>query len=62
MIQHAGGSETIMVNQKKAPPIDGLFLSLGEFAFDVDTPAVITIRNENTDGIVGADAVQLLAK
>lgn len=61
-IQHAGGSETITVNQKKAPPIDGLFLSLGEFAFDADKPAVITIRNENTDGIVGADAVQLLAK
>ncbi len=61
-IQHAGGSETITVNQKKSPPIDGLFLSVGEFAFEADKPAVITIRNDKTDGIVGADAVQLLAK
>ncbi|MGV3663624.1 MAG: FAD-dependent oxidoreductase [Prosthecobacter sp.] len=62
VIQHAAGSETITVNQRKAPSIDGLFVSLGEFAFDADKPAIITIRNDNTDGIVGADAVQLLAK
>jgi len=61
-IQHAEGTVTITVNQKKAPPIDGLFLSLGEFRFEADKPAIITIHNGNTDGIVGADAVQLLPK
>ncbi len=61
-VQHAKGTETIIVNQKKAPPIDGLFLKLGEFDFDAAKPAVITIRNGDTNGIVGADAVQLLAE
>ena len=61
-IEHAEGSATVTVNQKKAPPIDGLFLSLGEFRFADGRSAIITIRNGNTDGIVGADAVQLLPK
>jgi hypothetical protein len=61
-IQHAGGSETILVNQKKVPPIDELFLSLGVFPFQARREAVITVSNEGTDGIVGADSVQLLKK
>lgn len=55
------GTATVVVNEKKAPEIEGLFMSLGEFEFDQTKPAVITIRNEGTNGIVGADAVQLLA-
>lgn len=62
VIEHAGGSEKATVNQKKVPAIDGLFVSLGEYSFETGKPAIITIRNDNTDGIVGADAVQLLAK
>ena len=61
-IQHTDGEEVKRVNQKKTPPIDELFLSLGVFRFEQDKPAVITIENADTDGIVGADAVQLLAK
>lgn len=61
-IQHADGEELKRVNQKKTPPIDNLFLSLGVFRFEANKPAVITIENADTDGIVGADAVQLLAK
>lgn len=59
-IQHAGGRSTVPVNQKKEPAIDKLFVSLGSFEFKADEPAVITISNEGTDGIVGADCVQLL--
>ncbi|MBN8418780.1 MAG: FAD-dependent oxidoreductase [Verrucomicrobia bacterium] len=59
-IQGAEGTQTVLVNQRKAPPIDQLFVSLGVFAFTSDKPAVITISNKNTDGIVGADAVQLI--
>jgi hypothetical protein len=39
-----------LVNQRKTPPIDKLFISLG--AFTADKPAVITISNKDTDGIV----------
>ncbi len=59
-IEHAGGSDTLIVNQRKAPTIDSLFTSLGTFSFSADKPAVITISNKDTDGIVGADAVQLI--
>ncbi len=61
-IQHAAGTAAATVNQKRKPPQDDLFISLGAFRFDKDKPAVITIRNDNTDGIAGADAVQLLPK
>ncbi len=59
-IAHAGGTDIMLVNQRKAPPIDKLFVSLGVFPFTADKPAVITISNKDTDGIVGADAVQLI--
>jgi len=59
-IQGAEGTQTVLVNQRKVPPIDQLFVSLGVFAFTSEKPAVITISNKNTDGIVGADAVQLI--
>lgn len=59
-VEHEDGRETVLVNQKRKPPIDGLFLSLGEFNFSPQRPAVITISNEGADGYVSADALQLL--
>lgn len=59
-IDHSGGSQVVRVNQKKKPSIDNLFVSLGVFEFKAEQPAVITVSNEGTDGIVGADCVQLL--
>lgn len=61
-IQHANGSETVLVNQKLEPKVEKIFTSLGSFTFNKDKPAIITISNKDTDGIVGADAVQLLKK
>ncbi len=59
-IEHADGTDTAIVNQKRKLPEEDPFLSLGRFRFQTSQPAVITIRNGGTDGIVGADAVQLL--
>jgi hypothetical protein len=59
-IEHAEGTQTVLVNQRKVPPIEQLFISLGNFGFTADKTAVITISNKDTDGIVGADAVQLI--
>ena len=55
-IQYSGGTATKLINQRKTPPIDGLFLSLGEFEFDRTLKVVIT--NENVDGYVIVDGVQ----
>ena len=62
VVHHAGGEQTVFVNQKETPPIAGLFVSLGEFEFRSDTPAVVVISNHDVDGYVIADAVQWLAK
>lgn len=60
MVQHAGGSTTVSVNEKRPPPIGKLFASLGTFEFTPDRPAVITVSNAGTDGYVSVDAVQLV--
>ncbi|MDI1315146.1 FAD-dependent oxidoreductase, partial [Prosthecobacter sp.] len=59
-IENAEGTQTVWVNQRRTPPIEKLFISLGVFPFTAGTPAVITISNKDTDGIVGADSVQLI--
>jgi len=59
-IHHAGGKRTVIVNQQKAPALDGLFVSLGEFELTADQPAVVVITNRDTDGHVIVDGVQWL--
>ena len=56
-----GGEETVHVNQRMEPGVDGLFSSLGRFEFNNDQTAVVTISNEGVDdGYVIVDAVQFL--
>ena len=59
-IEAADGEKSVTVNQKLVPPIDKLFISLGQFTFTEDKPAIITISNADTDGFVVVDAVQLV--
>lgn len=61
-VRHANGEKTVQVNQRKVPPVDSLFVSLGEFEFSADSPAVVTISNNGADGYVIIDAVQWLKK
>lgn len=57
----AGGeTKTFKVDQKKLPPIDRLFISLGTFDFAEGSTATVVISNEGTNGHVIVDAVQLL--
>lgn len=60
---HGGSSPKVLeVDQRKAPPIDGRFLSLGEFDFDKDVLSVVIVSNTKSDGYVVIDAVQWLPK
>ena len=61
-ITHAGGRETIFVDQRKTPAIDERFHRLGRFDFSADQPAVVTVSNAGADGFVVVDAVQWLLK
>jgi hypothetical protein len=57
-VQHAGGASTMKVNQKKAPPIESSFISLGTFFFTADEAAAVVVSNAGADGYVVIDAVQ----
>ena len=61
-ITHAGGKETVFVDQRKTPAIDERFHRLGRFDFTADQPAIVTISNAGTDGYVVIDAVQWVLK
>ena len=59
-VRDAEGNHAVKVNQKRKPPIDGLFAPLGVFRFAADRPAVVSVSNAGTDGHVIVDAVQFL--
>ncbi|MGK0186054.1 MAG: cephalosporin-C deacetylase-like acetyl esterase [Verrucomicrobiales bacterium] len=61
-VESTKGQQTIVVNQRNAPPINGTFVSLGEFTFGDDQPATVSISNVDTDGYVVIDSVRFLAK
>lgn len=56
----ADGEKTIEINQQKAPEIDGLFLSLGQYTFEKSSQGFVMLANEDTKGHVIADAVVFL--
>ncbi len=58
-IQHREGEASQRIDQRKAPPLDGQFVSLGTYEF-ADS-AEIVLSTEGTTGVVIADAVQLIA-
>jgi len=59
-VTHAGGDFATKLNQRRDPPIGGLFRSLGKFRFEKGRKATVVISNRGTDGYVIIDAVQWL--
>ncbi len=59
-IEHAGGTTTVKVNERKTPEVGKVFVSIG--AHDFGALALIEISNADTDGYVVVDAVQLVEK
>ncbi|MDO5580029.1 MAG: FAD-dependent oxidoreductase [Planctomycetia bacterium] len=57
-IRSGSKSRNVEVNQKKQPPIDNLWISLG--SIEADDEIRIMIRNDQTKGHVIVDAVQIL--
>jgi hypothetical protein len=53
----ADGEKTVPVDMKKNPPLEGRFVSLGEYRFEKNGLAYVMISNEDTKGHVTADAV-----
>jgi hypothetical protein len=53
----ADGEKTLHVDQRRAPDIDGLFVSLGRHTFEGSSQGFVLVANEGTTGHVIADAV-----
>ena len=58
----AEGEKTIAVNMQEAPTIEGRFVSLGEYRFEVGGQSFVMIDSADTQGHVVADAVQFLPR
>lgn len=58
--EHGGERRQARVNQRKAPPLDGMFVSIGQVTCQTNDVVTITLSNEQSNGHVVADAVQLL--
>jgi hypothetical protein len=59
-VRHSAGETKVTVDQRKTPPIDKLWVSLGKYEFSGDKPAAVEIGNAGADGHVILDAVQFL--
>jgi hypothetical protein len=56
----AAGEKTIIVDMRKAPPLEERFVSLGTFRFEANEQSYVFISNKGTNGVLTADAVQFL--
>ncbi|HXG10340.1 MAG TPA: DUF1553 domain-containing protein [Gemmataceae bacterium] len=59
-ILSAEGEHMVRVNMQPPPPIDGRFISLGQYLFERNNQGYVIISNEGTTGHVTADAVVFL--
>ena len=57
---HADGEESIIVNQKATPPLDGRWISLGQYRFELNGQGFVIVSNKDAIGHVTADAVQFI--
>ncbi len=58
-VQHARGVDTLEWNFRKGDRL-GFSLRVGEYYFEKEKPATLTISNENSDGYIIADAVGII--
>ncbi len=56
----AEGEKTIRVDLRDDPPIEGRFVSLGQFRFEQNGAGFVIVGTEGTKGVVTADAVQFV--
>ena len=61
-VAHADGKTEVKVDQKKAPPVEKAWVSLGTFRFEKGTAGSVEVSNRGADGYVVIDAVQWLPK
>ena len=61
LINHEKGFSKVPVDQRKPQSIDDLWFSLGSFEFVKGKQYCVSLSNENTEGYVVADAIQVIS-
>lgn len=56
----ADGEKEFKIDQRKLPPVNGRFVSLGQYRFEKDGQSFVLVSNEGTTGHVIADAVAFI--
>lgn len=56
----ADGEKTVRINQRLKPGVAGAFVSLGVYRFEAGKAASVVVANQDADGYVVADAVQVI--
>lgn len=56
----ADGEKTVVVNEKEPPPVDGHFVSLGQYTFEKNGQGFVLVSNQDANGHVVADAAQFV--
>ena len=56
----ADGEKTITVNMKAVPPVEGRYVSLGQYRFEKDGQSFVLVSNEGTKGHLTPDAVAFI--
>ncbi|MEZ0265275.1 MAG: DUF1553 domain-containing protein [Phycisphaerae bacterium] len=56
----ADGEKTVEVNMRQSPPIDGLWISLGQHHFEKNGQSFVIVTTQDAGGNVVADAVQFI--
>jgi hypothetical protein len=59
-VKHEGGEEKILVDQRKPPSIEDFWVSLGSFNFKKGVQYDVSLNNQNTEGYVVVDAIQVV--
>ncbi len=59
-IEHARGTTQVKIDQRKTAPINDLFLTVGIFRFETGSDYQVEISNQDTDGHVILDAIQII--
>lgn len=59
-VEHEGGTAKVLIDQRKPHRGSDLWSSLGTFSFQKGKRYSVTLYNENTEGYVIADAIQVI--
>jgi hypothetical protein len=60
VVRTADGEHAVTVDETRPPPIGRLFVSVGNFRFEAEKPAEVSVSNKDTHGVLVVGGVQFI--